>query len=69
MAPACASGGTSGTSGTSGGSGHGCTDLANCCANLSDASKKSTCDQLKTAAGTNDSTCTSYYNAYKQYCP
>jgi hypothetical protein len=23
----------------------------------------------KTAAGTNDATCTSYYNAYKSYCP
>ena len=76
--PACfksagTSGGTSGTSGgasgTSGTTMHTCADLATCCAAIADASTKSGCDAAAMSAGTNESTCNSYYDAFKTSCP
>jgi hypothetical protein len=72
--PACytagtSSGGTSGTSGSSGTAAHTCADLATCCGKIADANIKSSCDSAKTAAGTNDSTCSTYYAAFSSYCP
>jgi hypothetical protein len=68
-APACATGGSSG--GTSGGTGakKSCADLQACCAKITDATKKSQCDQTYNAVKSSEDSCNSIYSTFAADCP
>ena len=71
--PSCLSAGkdagTSGTSGSSGGATHSCAELMACCAKITDASVKSSCEQTYTAVMSSESSCNAVYPSYAGSCP
>lgn len=65
--PSCGSG----SSGSSGGGGGGktCADLKACCDKITDASKKSNCDQTYNAVKGSDANCGALYSTFAADCP